>query len=259
MKIVGDGFLSKNGQELASKIVSENQAGFDALLESIDAFRSFAASCEVKTQESSTDKQKIIALALSARILEITEAAYVVMQHGMSTEANSLFRIFLDAYFVLGNICSNADFVIEYFRSDDADRLKLINSARKHSDALFNQVNDGISQEHHTDLRARVESEKIQAFNSYNYAVKIGCETIYDSMYRIASSAVHTTPRALVNCCEENDDGVVLSVRDGPAHGDINQRLHDFAYFLVRALSGLQEVFDCFNKEQIDQLSEKFQ
>jgi hypothetical protein len=259
LKIVGDGFLSKKGQELASLIVADNQSGFEALLESIDAFRSFASSCETTSQESNADKQKVIALALAARLLEVTEAAYVIMQNGMSTEANSLFRIFLDTYFVLGNICSNTDFVMEYFHSDKADRLKLINSARKHSDELFQQINDGISREHHADLKERVESEKIQAFNSYNYAVKIGCENIYDSMYRIASSAVHTTPRSLVSYCEENDEGIVLSVRDGPVHGDIPQRLHDFAYFTIKALSGLQEVFDRLNQEEIDRLSEKFQ
>lgn len=259
MKIQGDGFLSSKGQAEAQRIVAENQGGFEALWQSINALRSFAASCEVARQETKTEKQKAIALVLAARLLEVTEAAYVTLQHGMSTEANSLFRIFLDAYFVLGNLCSDPDFVAEYFKSDEADRLKLINSVRKHTDELFQQVNDGISAEHQAELKALVESEKIQAFNSYNYAAKIGCEKIYDSMYRITSAAIHTTPRALGSYSEEDDKGILISVRDGPSRDQIPQRLHDFSHFTIKALSGLREVFGCLNQEEIDRLSEKLQ
>lgn len=233
MRILGDGHLSSKGQEEAAGIVAENQGGFEVLLQSIKAFRSFATSCEVAEQYAKNDKQKVIALVLAARLLEVTEAAYVIMQHGMSTEANSLFRVFLDAYFVFGNVCSDPEFVVEYFQSDEANRLKLINAVRKHKDDLFQQANDGISGQHQEDLKAKVESEKIQAFNSYNYAARIGCENIYDSMHRITSSAVHTTLRALVDYSEENDEGILLSVRDCPSRGQIPQRLHDFAYFTL--------------------------
>ena len=239
--------------------MAENQAGFEMLLRSIEALRSFAGSCEVAEQETKTDKQRVIALVLAARVLEVLEAAYVIMKHGMSTEANSLFRIFLDAYFVLANICSDPDFVVEYFQSDEADRLKLINAARKYTDELFRQVNEGISDEHRANLKARVESEKIQAFNSYKYAAKIGGEIIYDSMYRITSSAIHTTPKALIGYTEKDDEGAVVLVRDGPSRGQIPQRLHDLTDFSIRALSGLQECFGCLDQEQINRLSVKLQ
>lgn len=256
MKIVGDGYLSTNGQALARMLVEENRAGFDALSRSITEFRAFAASREVEGQASEDEKQKVIALILAARLLEVAEAAFIVMQHGMSTEANSLFRVFLDAYFVFGNVCSRQDFVGEYFKSDEADRLKLINASRKHSSGLFKPANEGISEAHRLGLKGRVEGEKIQAHNSYDYAVKIGCEEIYDSMYRIHSAETHTAPRALERYAVEDVSGVVLSARDAPSEGDIPQRLCDFAYFIIKALSGLREVFGCLDKEEIDRLLE---
>nr|WP_297460826.1 DUF5677 domain-containing protein [uncultured Halomonas sp.] len=255
MKILGNGYLSADGRALAQKVVGDNQAGFDALLRSIEQFRSFAATREVARQESDAEKQRVIALILAARLLEISEAAYLVMLHGMSTEANSLFRVFLDAYFVFGNICSSEEFVAEYFNSDEANRLKLINAAKKHSSELFKPANEGISEEHRSNLKDRVEGEKIQTFNSHNYAAKIGCEGIYDSMYRLLSSAVHTSPRALVGYSEEDASGIVLSARDGPSEGDIPQRLHGFAYFIIKTLSGLQEVFECLDQAEIERLT----
>lgn len=256
MKIVGDGHLSTNGKALAKRLVEENRAGFDALSQSITEFRTFAASCEVEGQDSEEEKQKVIALILAARLLEVAEAAFIVMQHGMSTESNSLFRVFLDAYFVFGNVCSRQEFVAEYFKSDEADRLKLINASRKHSSGLFKPTNEGISEAHRLGLKDRVESEKIQAHNSYNYAVKIGCEEIYDSMYRIHSAETHTAPRALERYAVEDASGVVLSAKDAPSEDEIPQRLYDYSYFIIKALSGLMEVFGCLDKEEIDRLLE---
>ena len=256
MKIIGSGYLSEVGKDMAAELASTNQAGFEALLETIGSFRSFASSREVVSQESLADKQKVVSLLLAVRLLEVTEAAYVVMQQGMSTEADSLFRTFLDAYFVFGNVCSNENFVVEFFNSDEANRLKLINAARKHSTDLFKLANEGIPEEHRSDLKARVEGEKIQAFNSYKYATDIGCGHIYDSMYRIVSAAVHTTPRALLDYAEADAAGNLMTARDGPSEGSIPQRLHDFSHFLIEALSGLQEVFGCINEAEISGLSE---
>lgn len=256
MKIIGSGYLSEDGKRMAAELASSNETGFEVLLEIIGKFRDFATSREVTSQESLSDKQKVTSLLLAVRLLEVTEAAYVVMQHGMSTETDSLFRTFLDAYFVFGNVCSNEGFVSEFFKSDEANRLKLINAARKHPTDLFKLANEGISEEHRIGLKARVESEKIQAFNSYKYATDIGCEHIYDIMYRVVSAEAHTTPRALLNYVETDAADNVITARDGPSEGNIPQRLHDFAHFLINALSGLQEVFGCSNESEISGLSE---
>lgn len=241
MKIDGDGFLSKAGQEKTRQIRTRNDRVFQALGRSISEVRSFASSQDVREHDSDRDRQKIIALVLAARVLEIAEAALLVMKNGMSNEANTLFRVFLDAYFVIGNVCSDPSFVANYFKSDEAARLKLLNAAKKHDSELFKTINEYATKALHDKLHKKIAEEKIQAFNSYAYADNIGCSAIYDSMYRVTSGSLHTTPRALEKYLEEDSDGNVVLIKDYPLEGDISQRAYDLAYFLIKVLSALRD------------------
>lgn len=126
MKIIGDGFLSGLGQQRAHQIVASHAQTFRALERTISDLRLFAASQEVSKQDTEEDLQKIMALVLTVRLLEISEAALLVMKNGMSNEANSLFRVFLDAYFIMGNVCRDASFIADYVKSDELARIRCI-------------------------------------------------------------------------------------------------------------------------------------
>ncbi len=205
----------------------------------------------VDDQETDEGGQKVIALVLAARILEIAEAAVLVMKNGMSNEANTLFRVFLDAYFVFANVCSDASFFRRYLKSDEAARLKLLNASKKHESELFEAINDYANEALQDALKKRIADEEIQAFNSYAYADNVGCSEIYDSVYRLASASLHTTPRALEKYVEEDDEGKVVLIKDYALEGDIPQRAYDLAYFLIKVLSGLKEVFGCLREREI--------
>jgi hypothetical protein len=254
VKIDGDGFLSEAGQQKARNICIRHDRVFEELERCISKVRSFVSSQEVQKQDTDEDRQKIIALVLAARVLEISEAVLLVMRHGMSNETNTLFRVFLDAYFVLANVCSDASFVANYFKSDEAARLKLLNAAKKHSSELFEAINEYATEALHDELQKKIAEEKIQAFNSYAYANNVGCSEIYDSMYRISSGSLHTTPRSLEKYVEEDAEGNVILIKDHPLEGDIPDRAYDIAYFLVKVLNGLKEVFGCFVEEEIQTL-----
>ena len=73
-------------------------------------------------------------------------------------------------------------------------------------------------------------------------------------MYRIASATLHTAPRSLEKYVEEDENGTVIEVKDFPVEGDIPMRGYDFSLFLIKSLSGLKEVFGCFNAEEIESM-----
>lgn len=100
-------------------------------------------------------------------------------------------------------------------------------------------------------LQKKIADENTQAFNSYKYAEKIDCEALYDSVYRITSAAVHTTPRAIEKYTDDDSVGNILSIKDYPLEGDIPWRVYDFASYLIRVLSGLKEVFGCLDEAEI--------
>lgn len=256
-KVKGKGFTSGAGSKEAGRIISRNSGVFHSFEATIRECKSFIKSVEVNGQETEEDRQKIIALVAVVRLLEITEAALLIMRNGMSNEANTMFRVFLDAYFVFANICSDATFVANYLKSDEAARLKLLNSVEKHDSELFKRINEYATEELKTELKQKIKEENIQAFNSYAYADNVGCSQIYDSLYRLMSAPLHTTPRSLEKYVEEDENGNIVEIKYYPVEDDIPQRVYDFTYFLIKVISGLKEVFGCLNTEEIEAMIEK--
>lgn len=255
MKIKGEGFLSGTGQKEAQQLVTRHAGIFHSLESAIAKFRFFASSLEVREQDTEADRQKIIALVLAVRLLEISEASLLIMKNGMSNEANTMFRVFLDAYFVFANVCNDASFVAKYFKSDEGKRLTLLNSVNKHNSELFEQVKDYASETLKSELKKKIAEEKILMVSTYAFAGNVDFSEIFDSMYRLMSASLHTAPRSLEKYTEEDENGIVVAIKDFPLEGDIPQRGYDFSYFLIRSLSGLKEVFGCFNAEEIESMT----
>lgn len=255
MKVSGEGFTSERGKQEADGILARHTLVLNELEKIIDTCRTFVMAANITGQDTDLDKQKIIALVLGVRLLEISEAALLVIKNGMSNEANTLFRVFLDAYFVVANVCNDPEFLIGYFKSDEATRLKLMNSANKHDSELFERINVYATEQLKTDLKNNISAEKIQTFNSYAYANSVGCSEIYDSMYRLTSSSVHTTPRSLHKYVEEDEHGNIIEIKYHPIEGNIPYRIYDYAHFLIKVLSGLKEIFGILDTKEIETMA----
>lgn len=201
-------------------------------------------SLPLAPQATDAEKQKIIAAVLLARVIEAVESGFLLASRGACLETATMFRVFLDAYFVLANVCTNADFLSTYFRTDEAERLKLMRAASRRESEMFRQITEYASHEIQSELDAKIKTEKIQAFNSFAYAESVGCGDIYDSMYRIASAAIHSSPRALENLVEVDDEGRITHIflrADGEA---ANRVLYDVHHFFCKALEGICDLFE---------------
>ena len=259
MKASGDGFLTKNGSDKSAQIVERHLRVFEALDEIIKRCRSFVLSADMNGQDTTKDRQKIIAIVMAIRILEITEAAFLILKNGLSNEADTLFRVFLDAYFIFANICLDPEFVVEYFKSDEAARLKLMNAAGKHSSEFFKALNEYATPDLKEELKQKIKDETIKLLKSEEYARRAGCAEMYDSMYRLMSAPLHTTPRSLEKYIEEDQNGTITKIKYYPIEEEIPQRAYDFAYHLIKVIGGLYDVFGSSNeistKAMIDELN----
>ncbi|MCI5116079.1 MAG: hypothetical protein D3915_03755 [Candidatus Electrothrix sp. AU1_5] len=259
MKVKGEGFTSKLGKQEAEAILNHHRFTLNELKAIIDACHTFVMSANITGQDTDKEKQKIISLILGVRLLEISGAALLVIESGMSNEANTLFRVFLDAYFVFANVCTNPEFITGYFKSDEAMRLKLMNSSKKHNSELFKKINTYADEQLKTELKQKITEEKIQTFNSYAYAENVGCSEIYDCMYRLMSASLHTTPRSLQKYMKKDKHGNIIEIKYHPTEDDIPQRIYDFAYFLIKILSGLKEIFGELNAEEIEAMTRRLE
>lgn len=251
LRIEGDGFIKGKCIEIFPSNFDVNSDLFDVLVELNKFSEELKNDFVVFKHETPEEKQKVIAMVVFIRLLEIIQAFIILASKGVREELHSLFRIFLDAYFVLANCCTDPDFIPIYFLSDECARLKILNSSLKHKSDLFKKTKEYAEKER-DELDQRVKDEKIQAFNSFLYAKNVDCEEIYDSLYRINSASIHTSPRCLGHYVEVDRMGNIVLIKHHPDPEQTNRCTYDISHFFIKAISGICELFSLDYEDRIN-------
>lgn len=257
MKVEGRGFLKPALPCLSETVGHANQEQYRLLQEVVQFAEALKDELVIKGQESAKEKQKVIAFVVFVRLLEIVEALIILAAYGVKEELKSLFRIFLDAYFIQANCCNDPDFIPVYFQTDEAARLKLINVAEKYQTELFGLINGYATKDIKEELDRKIKQEKIDAFNSFQFAKNVGCEEIYDSIYRVLSSAVHTTPRCLDDYVDVDENGMITAIRHGPDAETTDRITYDTTTFFLKSVSGLCELFALDKESDLKRFADK--
>ena len=258
LKIVGTGFLSAEGTSQATRLQVTIAPLLRLVEHAVALCQNGMTSVDLEKQNTPEGKQKILACIILARLLETAEAILTLARGGFSVEVMSATRTFLEAYFIFGNVCKNPAFVEQYFHSDLKVRQKLINQAAKHKDAPFTLINEYADKNLIAQLKEHIEEVGAAELDVYKNASSIGCAGIYDSMYRITSSATHSTPRVLASYVTEALDGTILELKRHPQLGHIARRLHDVGNFLLTVYAGFEEIFELEPSAQVELLRAAF-
>jgi hypothetical protein len=243
MKIVGDGFLSARGIAEARCINKEISAIIDLVQGAIKLCDNSLLQIDTNAQETDIEKQKIISSVMLARLLEISESIVLLANGGFNTEVTAGLRNFLEAYFIFGNLCSNAEFVTEYFKTDLKARQKIINVAAQSKNEIYEKVNLYATENVRSELKSEIEQLDATEANCYEYAKRIECTETYNVLYRIASAATHSTPRSLEAYVAEDEAGDVAEIRRIPQLGKIPDNLITVGLFLLNSCEGYNKLF----------------
>lgn len=243
MKIIGKGFTAPQNKAEAAELATKLSPLLEFTENAVNLCQQTLESIDVGDQHSNTGKQKTIASILLARMLETAEAIICLSRCGFGNDVNPMFRVFIEAYFIFGNVCKDAKFIPEYFATDLANRQRVINAAIKHKDSIFQSLKEYATEEMRETLKKEIEDAKASILDTFKNANAIGCAHIYDSIYRITSAETHTTPRSLSVYVKEEVDGTISEIFRKPSLGHIPRRLYDTSHFLLTAYSGFNELF----------------
>ena len=253
--IEGNGFLTEQIKKSLRELPIDSAALAAVVTSTIEFANKLARDLPVYwPHETPQERQKVIALALLIRLVEIVESILILSAFGVRQELKTLFRVFLDAYFLIANVCSDPEFVAIYFRTDEPERLKLLNVAARQDHELFSAVREYASDEIRENLDKQIKDEQIQAFNSHLFANNVACGHIYDSMYRLSSPSVHSGPRCLAEYINADQEGNVLSIRHTGDEETTGSVLYDTEVFLLQALTGVCELFGLPHVDELGKL-----
>ena len=244
ISLEGNGFITDALKKRLLGRPGINRGLIEVVISTVRFANDLAANLDAYApHETPVEKQRVVALIILVRLLEIVESMVILAAYGVRQELQTLFRVFLDAYFLLANVCSDPEFVPVYMRTDGPERLKLLNAATKHDHPLFAELNDYNTEEVRTELGQRIKDENIQAFSSFVFAKNVGCAHVYDSMYRLASASVHSAPRCLVDYVDADAEGNIKRVFHKGDVETTHRVLYDTASLLLKVISGVCEAF----------------
>lgn len=251
----GDGFITEALIQLLRERPGVNRGLIEVVISTVRFANDFATKLNAYApHETPEEKQRVVALIILVRLLEIVESMVILAAYGVRQELQTLFRVFLDAYFLLANVCSDPAFVPVYFRTDERERLKLLNAATQHGHPLFAALNDYNTEVVRTELGQRIKDEGIQAFRSELFAKNVDCAHVYDSIYRLSSASVHSAPRCLEDYVDADAEGNINRIFHKGDVETTHRVLYDTVSFLLKALSGVCEAFGVTHTANLKQL-----
>lgn len=253
----GDGYLSEKGVAAAAQQLTKTSPLVDCVREVVSLCHSNFSKLNNEDQQTEDGQQRVFAGIVLARVLEVSEGLVHLARGGFGNEVNTLFRSFLEAYFLFGNVASIPGFVPKYLAKDKCIRLTLMNQAEKHKHELFRAMQEYATPAVKDALKQEIQTSEAKDLSTYDLAKAIGCEHLYDSMYRISSATAHSSPRSLEPYVVENPDGIVTEIRLGPALGNIPRCLYDLGCFLLKVHSGFNEMYKLVVTEEVNALQSK--
>jgi hypothetical protein len=238
------GFLGKEAEKIAMQI-TEKHNEFFSLCHDIN---NFAQELKFKFEVNNQDGQKVIATCLFIRVLEGFQAAIILTGRGLTLDAKVLIRAVLEALILLKICCEDKEFISEFIKSDDVRRLKIMNVTRKYRGQLFSLVKEYATEEVVSDLKSKINKENIRELQIEDLAKRAGLPIYYDTVYRLFSDNVHTSPRSLEKYVATNEKGDINEFCHGPDDRDCRENLWNLANLLLIALQSTCSLF-CLNED----------
>lgn len=203
------------------------------------------------------DGQEVITVCLFIKILDGYQAAILLIKRGFESEARALIRIVLEALIFLKACCDDPDYIKIFIQSDEVERLKILRMARKNPDEALEPLRDYATDSVVSELQEKIKREGISKRIVKDVAIQAGMTKYYDSCYRLFSDDVHASPRCVDRYIEENEDGDLSTLKNGPTADNARFSLEVIAGIMIRALEFMMVFHKIEDKIEMDSFKDR--
>jgi hypothetical protein len=219
----------------------------------------FARITILKLKFDNTDLQKVLSCCLFAKILNGVETTYILSTYGLTHEGRVILRSVLEGFFFLRATLADKPFARKYVLDDELKRLKLMEAAKKYDRPPFLEIRRYATDEVIRTQREKIKQHKIQKLNLWEIAHGLGLQHLYDSLYRLLSTDIHTGARSLEQYMRTGAAGDVESFDSGPQTDDVEQNLSMGIDILTRSLECLDNLFVLSIADQLQSMMKRLE
>ena len=214
------GFLSPE-IELYRQRIRQRYAEFFNLIER--ACRCCHAA-KTKFQVHNRDGQELFAVGLFLKITEDVEAATLLLERGLTSQARSLLRVGIEGSIILAKICEQYEFARVYAIVAERERLKLIKGIRNDGRAGHGKLRTRLTDSLVKSLEATVAGQPTKDLK--RWATDVNMAPIYVRQYRLFCVDVHSGANSLTKFFMMGAAGEVTGIKWAPEleddfHGEL--------------------------------------
>ncbi len=252
-----NGFLGRDVWILTEKIRNDHKALFELCYE----INRFAEKTKFEFTPRPENCQELISSCLFIRILEGVQAAIILIERGLDTDAQVLIRGVLEALVLLKLSVTDKKFSFEYLNYNDYCRLNLLKQAHKSSkDGVLVAIRKHITKNDIENLEKGLRDKGFDPdkfwknFRPKKLFKKAGMFELYNSVYYVLSDFAHTNPFALERYVEVDKNGKLCQLNHGPCDDCAKMNLTAAGEFTLSAISAMCELFKIDKEKEINEL-----
>ena len=252
-----NGFLGADAEEFANQI-RERQKTLLALCRDINQL---AEKIKFEFNIHSDNGQEVVCACLFVRIIEGAQAATILVERGLDTDAQVVIRGVFEALALLKICSTDEEFCRKYITYSDVIRLSTFEKSRKPGrDGVWKEIASYATDEMIESLEKKIASRgfsrnKIKnEFKVKEILNKAQMADMYDSFYAVLCDYVHTNSSSLNKYIEINEDGEMVQFNHGPCEENARVNLSAIGEFLIIAVGVAGNLFDVDRDEELKEL-----
>jgi hypothetical protein len=240
MSLDDQGFLSEEITRFQTHICSRYAKYFDL----IDRVNRFCQQAKYRLLIHDHDGREVIAGCIMIKILNDLQAAILLVERGLASQARTLIRVGLEGFFILANICRVDGFWRSFILSDQVARRRLLRAIRGNSSVLLEEVRRQVVPELISQLDQDIREHGITEEHAIELARRVNLLNFYDGPYRLFSQDVHSLPKVLEKYGVFDQDGALVSFTWGPQIDDLEAELTVIPRIMILGFAVVNEMFD---------------
>jgi hypothetical protein len=131
-----------------------------------------------------------------------------------------------------------------------------MNIAHQSTDRVFDSLRQYATPERIKTLKDELKTYGIKELNIENVARRAQLTTLYNTDYRLLSSEIHSTPRALEHFTSADQKGTITGFPWGPSDSGLTYTLFTAVRVLAIGLDSVAKLFKIDRKEQFEEVNQ---
>jgi hypothetical protein len=240
MSLQSDGYLSPDMPKWIAKHRAEHAPWFNL----VDRLSRIAHRLMLDARITGGDNESMLMVLFYARAMSSFQGAVVLVERGMTVEANTLARSCLESAFYLGAVANDPAFIDRLISSNTGHKKKVATwltstgaAVTELTDEQKKRVGDFLE-----DLKTSGTATASIVMEQAAQKAKLG--DIYELVYRdLSNRAAHPTLDALLRHIEQDANGEVVGLRFGPDATDIRETILAMTTAMFCAMSPFMDKF----------------